>query len=163
MGVDIATPEAGSTTGGLTRDATLQNGQRFVLVEKESGKVLTVIAHQAVLQDCDDMSMNAVHSMRHWHWDCIMTHGWMMLRNRVSENYLGPIYDRSIARLTVAPISAPTSGGFTGHLVVTGRGQTLSAPNGGYMFQIVRSKTPQTLAVGMTEGVEWEFIRVESQ
>ncbi|KAG6231432.1 hypothetical protein E4U34_004929 [Claviceps purpurea] len=161
MGVDIATPEAGSTTGGLTRDATLQNGQRFVLFDKESGKALVAVGQNVVFQACDDMSV--LHSMWHWHWDCVVAKGWVSLRNRISENYLGPIYNPSIARLTVAPISAPSSDGFTGHLVVTGRGQTLSAPYGDYMYQIVRGKTPQTLAMGTTEGVEWEFIRVESQ
>ncbi|KAG6097358.1 hypothetical protein E4U30_000743 [Claviceps sp. LM220 group G6] len=153
MSVDIATPEVGSTTGGLTRNATLKSGQRFVLFDKESGKVLVAVGQNVVFQACDDMSV--VHSMWHWHWDCVVAKGWVSLRNRISEYYLGPNYER----LVVGPIS----GGFTGHLVVTGRGQTLSAPYGEYMFQIARGKTPQTLAMATTEGVEWEFIRVESQ
>ncbi|KAG5997836.1 hypothetical protein E4U52_002699 [Claviceps spartinae] len=153
MSVDIATPEAGSTTGGLTRNATLKSGQRFVLFDKESGKAVVAVGQNVVFQACDDMSV--VHSMWPWHWDCVVAKGWVSLRNRISEYYLGPDYER----LVVGPIS----GRFTGHLVVKGRGQTLSAPYGEYMFQIVRGKTPQTLAMATTEGVEWEFIRVESQ
>ncbi|KAG6097359.1 hypothetical protein E4U30_000744 [Claviceps sp. LM220 group G6] len=157
MGVDIATPEAGST---LTRDATLQHGQRFVLVERESGKVLTAIGPEAVLQTCDDMS--ALPNMWHWHWDCVIEQGWVTLRNRVTQNYLGNDW------CSLRVMSCDGSS-FTGHLVVTrssGGGQTLSAPHKqGGIKQIVHDAgrdASQKLDLGTTKGLEWEFVRLES-
>ncbi|KAG6201506.1 hypothetical protein E4U22_003084 [Claviceps purpurea] len=160
MGVDIATPEAGSTTGGLTRDAILQGGQRFVLKERGSGKFLIAVGQSPVLQACDDMS--ALPNMWHWHWDCVMTHGWVTLRNRITENYLGA--DLSNARRVFVLRVAPRAGAFTGYLVVTrssGGGQTLSAPYKQDIRQIVEIESKQALGLGTTEGLEWEFIRVE--
>ncbi|KAG6324410.1 hypothetical protein E4U22_002154 [Claviceps purpurea] len=162
MGVDIATPEAGSTTGGLTRDATFQDGKRFVLIERESGKVLTAIGKDALLQACDDMS--ALPNMWHWHWDCAIEEGWVTLRNRVTKNYLGS--DPCGWYLMVASRDKT----FTGHLVVTrssGGGQTLSAPYAKGIKQIVHiaGRNPsQKLGLGTTDkGLEWEFVRLESQ
>ncbi|KAG6168172.1 hypothetical protein E4U11_005962 [Claviceps purpurea] len=162
MGVDIATPEAGSTTGGLTRDATFQDGKRFVLIERESGKVLTAIGEDAVLQACDDMS--ALPSMWHWHWDCDITRGWVTLRNRVTQNYLGGSYYGSL-RVVSRDARRESEGWFTGHLVVTrssGGGQTLSAPFAMGIEQIVRNASGK-LELGTTKGLEWEFVRLESQ
>ncbi|KAG6152450.1 hypothetical protein E4U23_003151 [Claviceps purpurea] len=161
MGVDIATPEAGSTTGGLTRDATFQDGKRFVLIERESGKVLTAIGEDAVLQACDDMS--ALPSMWHWHWDCAIEEGWVTLRNRVTKNYLG-----SDSRGWYLMVESRDKT-FTGHLVVTrssGGGQTLSAPYAKGIKQIVHDAGHDAsgeLVLGTTNGLEWEFVRLESQ
>ncbi|KAG6131272.1 hypothetical protein E4U28_007019 [Claviceps purpurea] len=160
MGVDTAKPEAGSTTGGLTRDATFQDGKRFVLIERESGKVLTAIGQDAVLQACDDMS--ALPSMWHWHWDCAIVEGWVTLRNRVTQNYLGAVNSYWVS-------VAPREGLFTGHLVVTrssGGGQTLSAPFATGIEQIVHDagrNASGKLELGTTKGLEWEFVRLESQ
>ncbi|KAG6111843.1 hypothetical protein E4U31_004004 [Claviceps sp. LM219 group G6] len=49
----------GSTTDGLTRNATLKSGQRLVLFDKESGKVLVAVGQNVVFQACDDMSVVA--------------------------------------------------------------------------------------------------------
>ncbi|KAG6064689.1 hypothetical protein E4U32_008177 [Claviceps aff. humidiphila group G2b] len=162
MGVDIATPEAGSTTGGLTRDATLQHGQRFVLVARESGKVLIAVGQRPVLQACDDVS--ALHNMWHSHWDCLMAHGWITLQNRITENYLGAdlmTAPRITSKVELILRVAPRAVAFTGNLVVTrstGGGQALSAPYKGDIRQIVG--TNQALGLDTTGGLEWEFIRV---
>ncbi|KAG6056162.1 hypothetical protein E4U17_002436 [Claviceps sp. LM77 group G4] len=160
MSVDIATPEADSSTGGLTRDAALQDGQRFVLVERESGKILMAIGHEALLQACDDMS--ALHSIWHWHWDCAIEGGWVTLRNRVTKKYLGS--DSCGGYLIVASRSMT----FTGHLVVTrssGGGQTLSAPyaKGIKLVHDAGRNVSAKLKLGTTKGLEWEFVRLESQ
>ncbi|KAG6231431.1 hypothetical protein E4U34_004928 [Claviceps purpurea] len=166
MGVDIATPEAGSTTGGLTRDATFQDGKRFVLIERESGKVLAAIGQDAVLQACDDMS--ALPSVWHCHWDCDITRGWVTLRNRVTQNYLGGSYHGSL-RVASCNARRESEGWFTGHLVVTrssGGGQTLSAPFATGIEQIVHDagrNASGKLELGTTKGLEWEFVRLESQ
>ncbi|KAG6077760.1 hypothetical protein E4U15_004558 [Claviceps sp. LM218 group G6] len=162
MGVDIATPEAGSTTGGLTRDATLQHGQRFVLVERESGKILMAIGENALLQACDDMS--ALPNMWHRHWDCVIEEGWVTLRNRVTQNYLGAAGFRWLS-------IAPRDRNFTGYLVVTrssGGGQTLSAvyqePLGIKQIVCDGNFNGERLRLdpGATKGLEWEFIMLDS-
>ncbi|KAG6102864.1 hypothetical protein E4U30_000052 [Claviceps sp. LM220 group G6] len=166
MSVDIATPEAESTTGGLTRDASLQCGKIFILVERGSGKALMAVGQNAVLQACHDM--RALQSMWQWHWHCTVRNGWVTLRNRITENYLGADFSSRSPRGTYFALKvAPCAGAFTGYLVVTrssGGGQTLSAPYKEDIRQIVRRKESQALGLGtygMTEGIEWEFIRVE--
>ncbi|KAG6077761.1 hypothetical protein E4U15_004559 [Claviceps sp. LM218 group G6] len=156
MSVDIATPEAESTTSGLTRDASLESGKIFILVERESGKALMAVGQNAVLQTCHDM--RALQSMWQWHWHCTVQNGWVTLRNRITETYLGAACR---CRLIV---TSSFSDGFTGDLVVTrssGGGQTLSARYKEIIWQIVGGKEPQALGLGMTKGLEWEFIRVE--
>ncbi|KAG6104062.1 hypothetical protein E4U31_002254 [Claviceps sp. LM219 group G6] len=146
----------GSTTSGLTRDATLQHGKRFVLVARKSGKVLIAVGQRPVLQAYDDVS--ALHNMWHSHWDCLMAHGWITLQNRITENYLGA--DLMTASRIILRV-APRAAAFTGNLVVTrstGGGQALSAPYKGDIRQIVG--TNQALGLDTTGGLEWEFIRV---
>ncbi|KAG6231435.1 hypothetical protein E4U34_004932 [Claviceps purpurea] len=76
---------AGSTTTGAdnphtsimdipNRDATLQSGQRYVLVERQSGSVLIAVGEDTVLQTCGPARAQVplgFHSQWHWHWDCV--------------------------------------------------------------------------------------------
>ncbi|KAG6056161.1 hypothetical protein E4U17_002435 [Claviceps sp. LM77 group G4] len=158
-GVDTPTSETDSTMDIPSRDATLQSGQRYVLVERQSGSVLIAVGEDAVLQTCE--STSDFHSQWHWHWDCVDDDGWMTLRNRITGNYLGA----SSTFWNPAVKVRPRGGGFTARLVVTrscGGRQTLSALYKEGLWQIVGGKAPDQLGLAREGGLEWECIRIES-
>ncbi|KAG6030652.1 hypothetical protein E4U40_007727 [Claviceps sp. LM458 group G5] len=161
-GVDTPTSETDATMdipSRDARDATLQSGQRYVLVERQSGSVLIAVGEDAVLQTCE--STSNFHSQWHWHWDCVDDDGWMTLRNRITGNYLGA----SSAFWNPAVKVRPRGGGFTARLVVTrscGGRQTLSALYKEGLWRIVGGKAPDQLGLARDGGLEWECIRIES-
>ncbi|KAG6128907.1 hypothetical protein E4U38_005438 [Claviceps purpurea] len=158
-GVDTPTSETDSTMDIPNRDATLQSGQRYVLIERQSGSVLIAVGEDAVLQTCENIS--AFHSQWHWHWDCVDDDGWITLRNRITGNYLGA----SSAFWNPAVKVRPGGDGFTGRLVVTrscGGRQTLSALYKEGLWRIVGGKAPDQLGLARDGGLEWECVRIES-
>ncbi|KAG6169438.1 hypothetical protein E4U51_001581 [Claviceps purpurea] len=124
-GVDTPTSETDSIMDIPNRDATLQSGQRYVLIERQSGSVLIAVGEDAVLQTCENIS--AFHSQWHWHWDCVDDDGWITLRNRITGNYLGA----SSTFWNPAVKVRPRGDGFTGRLVVWGTPDAVGAVQGG--------------------------------
>ncbi|KAG6125060.1 hypothetical protein E4U12_007632 [Claviceps purpurea] len=62
---------AGSTTTGADNPHI---GQRYVLVERQSGSVLIAVGEGTVLQTCGPARAQVplgFHSQWHWHWDCV--------------------------------------------------------------------------------------------
>ncbi|KAG5957318.1 hypothetical protein E4U58_006185 [Claviceps cyperi] len=158
-GVNTPPSETDSSMDISNRDATLQSGQRYVLVERQSGSVLIAVGEDAVLQTCE--STSAFHNHWHWHWDCVDDDGWMTLRNRITGNYFGA----SSTFWNPAVKVRPRGDGFTARLVVTRsceRRQTLSALYKEGLWRIVGGKAPDQLGLARVGGLEWECIRVES-
>ncbi|KAG6096342.1 hypothetical protein E4U14_007976 [Claviceps sp. LM454 group G7] len=161
-GVDTPTSDTDSTMDIPDRDATLQSGQRYVLIERQSGSVLIAVGEDAVLQTCETTS--AFDSQWHWHWDCVDDDGWMTLRNRITGNYLGT---RSTFWSWTPAVKVQSRGdGFTARLVVTrscGGRQTLLALCKEGLWRIVGGKAPDQLGLARDGGLEWECIRIESE
>ncbi|KAG6097355.1 hypothetical protein E4U30_000740 [Claviceps sp. LM220 group G6] len=158
-GVNTHTSETDSTMDIPDRDVTLQSGQRYVLIERQSGSVLIAVGEDAMLQTCE--TTDAFHSQWHWHWDCVDDDGWVTLRNRITGNYLGA----SSTFWNPAVKVRPRGDGFTARLVVIrscGGRQTLSALYKEGLWRIVGGKAPDQLGLARDGGLEWECIRIES-
>ncbi|QPH06298.1 hypothetical protein C2857_004677 [Epichloe festucae Fl1] len=162
-GDSMQTPSTSVTTmvprgPNLINDADPQDGERFIVVERSTGKALAVVNGKLELQACD--GTGTFGSQWHWHWDCSLKNGWLGFRNRVTGRYLG--YE-SNKRNPTGEISneAIEHGAFERlHASRSSDGShILYAP---YHDELRRIKSGVTgeFFLGKIGGIEWEFIKV---